>query len=123
MVSGRNAQFKGTATLNGEPGYYFRVIAQDNGEPGAGRDTFAIKIRFGDPEDEGTLIHSSHNTLAGGNIIVRTKQKAFNNPLLFSVRICVECSYNSKKLTIHICEVIVPSLSPFSVTNGRLAVY
>jgi len=73
VVSGSNAQFKGTATLNGVSGYYFRVIAQDKGEPGVGQDTFAIKIWDGDPDTDGTLIHSSHNTLAGGNIIVRTK--------------------------------------------------
>jgi len=34
---------------------------------------FSIKIWYGDPDTDGTLIHSSHNDLAGGNIIVRTK--------------------------------------------------
>lgn len=73
VVSNSNAQFKGTATLNGEPGYYFRVMGKDNGEPGD-LDWFSIKIWNGDPDTEdSTLIHSSHNTLAGGNIKVKTK--------------------------------------------------
>jgi len=71
VVSGSNAQFKGTATLNGVSGYYFRVWAHDGGA--VEKDTFSIKIWYGDPDTDGTLIHSSHNDLAGGNIIVRTK--------------------------------------------------
>jgi TolB protein len=73
VVSGSNAQFKGTATLNGEPGYYFKVIAKDNGEL-EDSDWFSIKIWNGNSDTESsTLVHSSHNTLAGGNIKVRTK--------------------------------------------------
>ncbi len=71
VVSSSNAQFKGMATVNGVSGYYFRVAAQDGGTGGS--DTFAIKIWFGDPDVGGVLIHSSHNVLSGGNIIVRTK--------------------------------------------------
>lgn len=73
VVSGSNAKFGGWATVNGVSGYYFRVHAQDVAEPGVGKDFFSIKIWHGDPNLDGTLIHSSHNVLAGGNIMVRTK--------------------------------------------------
>jgi hypothetical protein len=69
VVSGSSAHFKGQGTVNGVAGYYFDVISHD----GTNGDTFAIKIWSGDPDNGGTLIHSSHNTLAGGNISVRTK--------------------------------------------------
>jgi hypothetical protein len=72
-VSGDNVQFKGTATVNGNPGYYFRVTAQDKAEPGTGKDTFALKIWQGNPDTDGTLLHSSHNILSGGNIQIKTK--------------------------------------------------
>lgn len=77
QVSGNVAQFGGTATLNGvstvdSKQYYFRVKAQDKGEPGTS-DEFMIKIWKGDPNLDGELIHASHSTLYGGNIIVRTK--------------------------------------------------
>lgn len=75
VVSGSNAQFKGMATLNSESGYYFRVTAKDNGEPGVGADWFSIKIWYGDPDTDGTLVHSSKDFLAGGNIMVKTKNK------------------------------------------------
>ena len=65
VVSGSNAHFKGQGTLNGVGGYSFDVICHD----GTNGDTFAIKIW----NAEGTLIHSSHNTLSGGNISIRTK--------------------------------------------------
>ncbi len=68
VVSGSNAQFKGRATLNDVEGYTFSVIAHD----GTDGDTFSIWIW--DPD--GTLVHSSHNALEGGNIIVRTKTSA-----------------------------------------------
>lgn len=72
VVGGSNAQFKGEATLNGTLGYHFRVLAHDGGELSA--DTFNIKIWDGDPDDPTTdLVHSSHNTLSGGNIQVRIK--------------------------------------------------
>ncbi len=71
VVSESSAQFKGTAIVNGDSGYHFRVMAHDGGSQGT--DTFAIKIWLGDPDAGGTLIHSSHNILGGGNVIVRTK--------------------------------------------------
>jgi hypothetical protein len=73
VVSGSNVQFTGSATIDGNSGFFFRVIAQDKGEPGVGKDTFAIKVWSGDPESGGELIHSSHNILAGGNIQVKLK--------------------------------------------------
>jgi len=76
-IGGNVAQFGGTATVNGvstvdSKQYYFRAKAQDKGEPGTS-DEFMIKIWLGDPNLDGTLIHASHSTLYGGNIIVRTK--------------------------------------------------
>ena len=65
VVGGSNAQFKGQATLNGVAGFTFHVIAHD----GTDGDTFSIRIW----DSEGNLIHSSHDALAGGNIVVRTK--------------------------------------------------
>ena len=62
--------------MNGAPSYYFRVIAHDGGEPSADGDgdRFSIKIWDGDLDDPETdLVHSSHNTLSGGNIQVRIK--------------------------------------------------
>ena len=75
-VGGTIAQFKGTATIKGSnEEYWFRVQAKDLGEPGIGVDDFNIKIWDGDPDVEGTtLVHSSHNTLSGGNIQVKTKK-------------------------------------------------
>lgn len=73
VVSGANAKFGGKATVDGVPGYFFRVLAQDVAEPGVGKDMFDIKIWFGDPNLGGTLSHSSHNVLSGGNIMVKIK--------------------------------------------------
>jgi hypothetical protein len=42
--SGNCASFTGNGKVNGQTGYRFRVDACDNGEPGAGRDTFAISV-------------------------------------------------------------------------------
>jgi hypothetical protein len=73
VVSGSNAKFGGKAKVDGVSGCYSRVQAQDVAEPGVGKDTFSIKIWNGDPNLDGTLIHSSHNVLAGGNIMVKNK--------------------------------------------------
>jgi hypothetical protein len=71
VISSANAQFKGTARVNGTDGYVFRVIAKDFGDPGSGADEFDIKIWDGDPDAaDTTLIHSSKNVLSGGNIVV-----------------------------------------------------
>lgn len=74
VTGGKIAQFGGTATKDGQTGYYFRVKAIDNGEPGT-LDGFWIKIWAGDIITAETTdpIYNSHNTLSGGNIQVRVK--------------------------------------------------
>jgi hypothetical protein len=42
--SGNCATFKGSAKVNQQPGYNYNVNACDNGEPGAGKDTFFISV-------------------------------------------------------------------------------
>lgn len=73
VVSGANAKFAGWATVDDISGFYFHVQAQDVAEPGVGKDMFSIKVWYGDPNLDGTLFHSSHNMLAGGNIMVKSK--------------------------------------------------
>jgi len=67
-------------------GYYFRVKAIDKGELGVGKDEFWIKIWEGDVSIAETTdpIYFSHDTLDGGNIMVRTKQMIFRNFPFFS---------------------------------------
>jgi fibro-slime domain-containing protein len=54
----------GTGYWNGRAGYTYEAHATDQGEPGKGRDTFAITIK--DPA--GVLVASVNDTLDGGNI-------------------------------------------------------
>lgn len=61
--SGTTATFKGTAKVNGEPGYTFKVIVEDNGEPGTG-DSFLIVVK----DSTDTTIYLKGGTLSGGNI-------------------------------------------------------
>jgi hypothetical protein len=42
--SGNCVTFKGDAKVNQKPGYSYTVNACDNGEPGAGKDTFFISV-------------------------------------------------------------------------------
>ena len=42
--SGNCVTFKGDAKVNQKPGYSYSVNACDNGEPGAGKDTFFISV-------------------------------------------------------------------------------
>src|SRR4029077_2128138 len=42
--AGNCASFTGNAKVNGQPAYRFRVSACDNAEPGAGKDTFSIRV-------------------------------------------------------------------------------
>ena len=42
--AGNCASFTGDAKVNGQPGYRFRVDACDNADPGAGMDTFGIRV-------------------------------------------------------------------------------
>ena len=57
--SGNTRTFSGSATINGQSGYTFTVTATDNGNPGAGKDTFSIKMSNG---------YSASGVLGGGNI-------------------------------------------------------
>lgn len=61
--SGTVATFKGTATVNGESGYTFKVIVEDNGEPGTS-DSFLIVIK----DSTDMTIYLKGATLTGGNI-------------------------------------------------------
>ena len=63
---GKNAQFKGIGTINGEGSYRFMLWAGDD-DP----DTFRIKIWIEENSDE-TVIYDngSDQPIGGGNIIV-----------------------------------------------------
>jgi len=50
---------EGTAEINGQSGFTYKVDVADNGEPGAGTDTFAIALSNG---------YSASGTLSGGNL-------------------------------------------------------
>jgi probable HAF family extracellular repeat protein len=56
--------FSGTGRWNGLEGYTFEVKAADAGEPGRGRDSFAIVIKAPD----GTPVADAGGVLAGGNV-------------------------------------------------------
>ena len=71
-ISSVNAHFQGTATINGEGVYTFRVKVTDNGEPGAGADFFDIKIWEG-TDTEAEPYHKAKNIIDGGNIKVHKK--------------------------------------------------
>jgi hypothetical protein len=60
-IVGNTATFFGNATLNGTPTSY-RIDATDNGEPGAGQDTFTIQTASG---------YTASGTLQHGNIQIR----------------------------------------------------
>jgi len=72
VISGTSAQFQGRGTINGEGLYTFRVLAKDNGEPGAGTDHFDIRIWSGTSTEAGP-IHKAKNVISGGNILVHKK--------------------------------------------------
>ncbi len=59
-ADGKSASIFGTATVNGSGSVSFRIDLTDNGEPGAGTDTY--RIRLSSPYDSGV------QTLAGGNV-------------------------------------------------------
>jgi hypothetical protein len=59
-ADGKSASIFGTATVNGSGSFDFRIDVTDIGEPGAGQDTYRIRLSNG--YDSGT------QTLAGGNI-------------------------------------------------------
>ncbi|HEY3017722.1 MAG TPA: Ig-like domain-containing protein, partial [Gaiellaceae bacterium] len=59
-ADGKSASIFGTATVNGSGSVNFRIDVTDNAEPGAGADTYRIRLSTG--YDSGT------QTLLGGNI-------------------------------------------------------
>jgi hypothetical protein len=56
--------FKGTGRWNGRAGYTFEAEATDQGEPGRGRDTFALTVR----DAKGAVVTTVTGTLSAGNI-------------------------------------------------------
>jgi hypothetical protein len=56
--------FTGRGRWNGRTGYTFEARATDAGEPGRGRDTFAITVR----DAAGAVVASVNATLTAGNI-------------------------------------------------------
>jgi hypothetical protein len=56
--------FSGKGLWNGHAGYTFEAQATDAGEPGRGRDVFAITIRNG----SGAIVASVNATITNGNI-------------------------------------------------------
>jgi hypothetical protein len=56
--------FSGSGSWNGKAGYAFQARASDVGEPGRGRDTFAITIR----DAKGTIVASVSGTLTDGDV-------------------------------------------------------
>ena len=81
MVSGPQAQYKGTGTVNGVAGYGFLLTARDGQEPGGGGiDKFRIKVwRISDgvivyDNQMGQLDDSSAaSALGGGSIVIHSK--------------------------------------------------
>ncbi len=71
-ITGISAIFQGTATINGDGLYTFRVTAKDNAEPGAGADNFDIRIWQGTGTDSDPY-HKAKNVISGGNIVVHKK--------------------------------------------------
>jgi hypothetical protein len=58
-MGGNMRRITGTAEVNGQSGFTFTVDVADNGEPGAGVDTFALQLSNG---------YAASGTLGGGNI-------------------------------------------------------
>jgi len=52
-------RIEGTAEINGQPGFTYKIDVADNGTPGRGVDTFSIQLSNG---------YSASNKLGGGNI-------------------------------------------------------
>jgi len=59
-----SAAFSGQGLWNGLPGYTFEATATDAGEPGTGRDTFAVTIK----SPSGQVVATGGGLLVGGNI-------------------------------------------------------
>jgi hypothetical protein len=59
-----SAAFSGEGRWNGQPGYTFEATATDAGEPGVGRDAFAVTIK----SPSGEVVATVGGLLSGGNI-------------------------------------------------------
>jgi uncharacterized repeat protein (TIGR01451 family)/CSLREA domain-containing protein len=59
-----SATFAGTGRWNGATGHTFEARVSDEGEPGRGRDTFAITVR----NAQGEIVATVSGTLSSGNI-------------------------------------------------------
>lgn len=59
-----SAVFSGEGRWNGQPGYTFEAAATDAGEPGVGRDAFAVTIK----SPSGEVVATAGGLLSGGNI-------------------------------------------------------
>jgi uncharacterized repeat protein (TIGR01451 family) len=57
-------EFSGTGHWNGRPSHSFEARATDAGEPGRGRDSFAVTVR----DEAGSIVSSVTGNLSGGNI-------------------------------------------------------
>jgi PKD repeat protein len=79
-ISGNNATFNGTATVNGTRGYSFTAYVEDNGEPGKNNDKFAITIT-----GPGGFAYSPYGELKAGNIQVSgsAEPPTTNQPIEF----------------------------------------
>ena len=54
----------GTGWWNGHAGHAFLVESSDNGEPGTGRDTFAVTVR----NAQGDIVLQASGLLSAGNV-------------------------------------------------------
>jgi hypothetical protein len=75
VQSATKVRFKGLATINGAGPYAFKVMAEDNGEPGTS-DTFQIDIWQGVVDTENgppTPKHRARGVLGGGNIKIHRR--------------------------------------------------
>jgi len=66
VIVGTQATIYGTATINGRGSFDFVVVVYDNGEPGAGVDSF--ELRLGNGYTAGGTI------MAGGNIRIHKER-------------------------------------------------
>jgi predicted extracellular nuclease len=66
VFAGSAVQFSGTGWWNGRPGFTFVAESQDNGEPGAGLDTFSVTVR----NPQGAVVFQAIGVLSAGNVAV-----------------------------------------------------
>jgi hypothetical protein len=61
---GATVRFSGRGWWNGQAGHTFLVESSDNGEPGTGRDTFAVAVR----NPQGIVVLQASGLLSAGNV-------------------------------------------------------